>query len=168
MSSGEEYTSPETGQGRQKAGGRKRRTASAVSGDQEPQDDTAAQDRTVDGDRSAERELDELLQLRQALVRIARDIIVTLGVDPDESSMPGPGLGPRARGMGGPGMMGRRMRRGGAYRDGPGPMRRMPPPGPRGYPGMGGPGGMGPPGGPAGPGARRRRGGRATDEDEDR
>jgi hypothetical protein len=98
-------------------------------------------------------ELAELRRLRQSLVQVAQEILATFGGDPEATE--GPTFGPGARGMRRPGMMGRRMMGGRrAYRQGPGPMRGMPPPGRRGSPGM------------EGPFPPRRRGAAPADEDD--
>jgi hypothetical protein len=128
-----EPKSPRPGGQRQGTAGRKRQTA-AVSeepGRQDPEN--------IVQEKATEQELAELRRLRQSLVQVAQEIFATFGVDPEEGSTAGPRFGPGARGMGRPGMMGRRMRGQGAHWDEPGPMRRMPPPGRRGYRGMEGP-----------------------------
>ena len=134
ISPDKERTSPGTGGRREQGAGRKRQTAAAASRERE------RQEAEITGqDEITQQELAELRRLRQSLVQVARDIIITLGVDPEEASAQAPGLGPGARGMGRPRMAGRRMRGRGPYWDAPGPMRRMAPPGQRGYRGMDGP-----------------------------
>lgn len=143
-------TSQRTGGRREKSAGSKRQTTAAASKETVPQDAG-----TTELDEVTRQELAELRRLRQSLVQVARDIIITLGADPDEVMTAGPAFGPGARGMRRSGGMGGRMRGRGASWDAPGPMRRMPPPGPRGHRGMDGP--------PVGP---RRRGAAMADEDE--
>ena len=128
-----ERRSPRPDAQRRGTAGRKRQPAAASDGPgrRSPQ--------SIRKDEATQQELAELRRLRQSLVQVAQDIIATFGADPEAGSTEAPRPGPGARGMGRPGMMGRRMRGRGAYWDASGPMRRMPPPGRRGYRGMEGP-----------------------------
>jgi hypothetical protein len=145
-----EHTPPKPGgQQREGAGGRRRQTAAASEEPGRPHPENTVQE------KATEQELAELRRLRRSLMQVAQEILATFGVDPEEGSPAGPRFGPGARGMGRPGMMGRRMRGQGPPRDASGPMRRMPPPGRRGFRGM------------EGPFAPRRHDAEPPDEDED-
>jgi hypothetical protein len=149
ISAERQRTSSGTSGRRGKSAGGKRQTAAATSRERERE---AAE--TGEQDAAIQQDLAELRLLRRSLVQLARDIIITVGVDPEDGAAQAPGFGPGAGGMGRPRMAGRRMRGRRPYWDGPGPMRRMPPPGPRGNRGIDGP--MGP----------WRRGADTADEDE--
>jgi hypothetical protein len=131
MPSNDESASPERKRDREKAAGKDSSSA--------PPDQRADTNEQVQ---------EEVRYLRQTLLGLANQIIVTLGGDPDKPSMPPFRHGPLSRGP----MMAQRRLRDWDYRAGPPPGRMMP------RPWFGREGAIpGPPG--------RRRGGR-TDQEE--